>query len=161
MSQEKYKFKNIGNTVSVENSNSKNIRQTRQPIGIKLPLELGKSYGESLFRMNFNIADQISQNLRSLLMTRKGERLCFSDFGTNLQKIFSLKNEENLEEIAMEEIRRSTSKFFPFVSLVNFISSEVTNDNDQDKIYKITIEYTIPSISNNIKELSVYLRTES
>ena len=44
---------------------------------------------ETLFKMHFKIDDQIKDNLKNLIMTQKGERLGYPDFGTNLRAIYS------------------------------------------------------------------------
>jgi len=97
---------------------------TKYPIGIKTPLRKGKLSKESLFRMNFEIESQISDNLKNLLMTKKGERLCFTDYGTRLYEIYS--SDASMEEIyqfAMKEIKESVQKYMPSISLVNYYSS--------------------------------------
>ena len=40
----------------------------KNPIGIKTPLERGSSYGETLFKMHFDITEQIQDNLKNLIM---------------------------------------------------------------------------------------------
>jgi len=76
-----YAFKNVG--FKSTDRRFKKITSQPVPIGIKTPLELsdGKS---SLFRVHFQPRDQISDNLRNLVVTNFGERLGRYDFGANL-----------------------------------------------------------------------------
>lgn len=99
----------------------------KKPIGIKTPLERGSGQGESLFRMHFEITRQIEDNLKNLLMTQKGERLGFPEFGTQLKEIYSNNTYDNEEivNIASTEVQDAVSKFMPSISLTEFYSQKV------------------------------------
>jgi phage baseplate assembly protein W len=103
----------------------------RKPIGIKTPLEKGKQKGETLFKMHFDIVDQIKDNLKNLIMTQKGERLGFPDYGTSLRTIYSNTSltEDQIAEFASQEIKNSVEKFMPNIALVEFYSNEVDANN--------------------------------
>ena len=106
---------------------AKSLVIPKKPIGIKTPLERGSKQGESLFRMHFDITKQIEDNLKNLLMTQKGERLGFPDFGTQLKEIYSnntLENEE-IVNIASNEVQSAVSKFMPSIRLVEFYSEKI------------------------------------
>jgi phage baseplate assembly protein W len=105
------------------------------PIGIKTPLEKGKDEGETLFKMHFNIVDQIQDNLKNLIMTQRGERLGFPDYGTSLRTIYSNTSisEDQIAEYASKEIKDTVTKYMPNIRLIQFYSdrvssSEVKND---------------------------------
>ena len=163
------------------------------PIGIKTPLELGKKQTESLFKMNYEIENQINDNLKNLLMTKKGEKLCYSDYGTRLYEIYSLDNTmEEIYSFAMDEISSAVLKYMPSINLLNYYSKLLEEKDEIDKIlkdptqikraergyeffnsqnsleitrkgrieknkesinndiiYQITVEYSIPKLSNN------------
>jgi phage baseplate assembly protein W len=158
----------------------------KNPIGIKTPLERGSSYGETLFKMHFDITEQIQDNLKNLIMTQKGERLGFPDYGTSLRKIYSNVSitEDQVVDYASSEIKRVVAKFMPSINLTQFYSERaseaevklssqnnlglefsranesVTTTNAKinvlnkdnpnlEKIYKITIEYSIPILNKN------------
>ena len=194
-----------GNTAREErvtSSRRKSIESNiHVPIGIKTPLEEGKLDNESLFRMNFEILDQIKDNLKNLLMTKKGERLCFLDYGTRLYEVYSSGiNQEEAYVFAMDEINVAVSKYIPSISLKNFYSNKLkrganlnipslidenvknkkafdfynssnnlniekgdmgtkTTNTNNDEIFEIKLEYTVPSISNDIQTLKVLLTT--
>jgi phage baseplate assembly protein W len=112
------------------------VKRERKPIGIKTPLEKGKEVGESLFKMHFDINDQIKDNLKNLIMTQKGERLGFPDYGTSLRLIYSNTSitDDQIAEIASREIKQAVSKFMPNINLLQFYSeiadvSEFKNDS--------------------------------
>ena len=168
MSLDDYIFKNTGINSNkdqkiLEYNNNKIV--TNLPIGITTPLKKGYRNNESLFKMHFDLFDQLEDNLKKLLMTKKGERLGFSSFGTNLNDIFSQSNINisDIEDQAMREINSAVSKFLPFINLINF-SSKVKEDlsNNQETSYEIIIKYTVPGLSKSkIRSLSLILRTSN
>lgn len=114
--------------------NREKILSTRvvKPLGIKTPLEKGKSNGETLFKMHFDIKDQVMDNLKNLIMTQKGERLGFPDFGTTLREIYSdaSSSQEQIIDKASSQIKNVVSKYIPNISLINFYS-ELLDDNNE------------------------------
>lgn len=102
--------------------------EIKSPIGIKTPLELGSSNNETLFKMHYDIVDQLNDNLKNLILTQKGERLGFPDFGTNLQTIYSntLLTEDEISNILVSEISSTVSKYLPSLRLDNFYSEKLS-----------------------------------
>ena len=175
----------------------KTVEVTKSPIGIKTPLEKGSaSLGESLFKMHFDVDDQIMDNLKNLIMTQKGERLGFSDFGTNLNAIYSNTSltEDDIAEIASNEVSNAVKKYMPSIKLTQFYSQRVgdneknnyanisglnlannlssnvninnssskelnKNNKDVDSIHKITIEFTIPALSNQKRSIELFINS--
>jgi len=191
-----FEEKRLSQRLSLENT------ERKIPIGISTPLIKGGKDTESLFKMNYKIEDQILDNLKNLLMTKKGERLGFVDYGTDLWKVYNSGfSKEEVFDYAMNEIQVAVNKYIPNISLTNFYSSQVENfskndiledpnefyknseaknfyesqnsssintgkislnstDPDIDELYKLTVEYTIPSLnSSNTYSVCVYLRT--
>ena len=157
-----FKFKNTGQDLDeIRRRLSKNIsigNQNTTPIGIKTPLKKGSLQGETLFSMHFDILDQISDNLRNLIMTQKGERLGRGNFGTNLYQIYSRTNVENPDQLAIQEISNTVSTFMPQVSLKDFESKKIENGPNDSVIYNINIFYTVPAVSNETKSISINLK---
>ena len=103
------------------------------PIGIKTPLEIGTSSLESLFKMNYKINDQILDNLKNLLMTKKGERLGFNDYGTDLWKVYNSNfSKEEIYEYAMSEIQKAVKTYMPSIELENFYSKKLDSFEKKD-----------------------------
>lgn len=146
----KIKFKNTGKLrkdfVKKEKYKNKILESNKQPLGIKLPLTPKKLSNESLFEMTYTIEDQVKNNLKNLILTRKGEYLCSPNFGTNLIDIYNRTDLENIESIAMSEIQNSVNIYMPFVNLINYTSVEIPESFDNPKYYEIKINYTIDSI---------------
>jgi len=123
---------------------SSTIEVNFKPIGIKTPLEKGAVKNETLFKMHFNIVDQIKDNLKNLIMTQKGERLGYPDFGTNLRAIYSntslAENEDLVAEYASQDIKKAVEKFMPNISLIDFYSKETSVQEASLKLRKKRIK---------------------
>ena len=109
---------------------SKDIIEQKFPIGIKTPLEPGFRDQEDLFKMHFNVLEQIKDNLKSLILTQKGERLGFPDFGTDLGVIYSNTEftDEQISDIVMTQIQDVVRKYLPSIRLNNFYSNKLSLD---------------------------------
>lgn len=159
------KFKNVGKTIEdrfQEESLSKQKSEVDTlPIGIQMPLQRGSSSSETLFKMNNNVFDQISNNLKVFLMTRKGELLNKPDFGTLLFELYNRSDLEkkDIENIAMQEISSGVDKYFPFISLVDFESFEIEEDSNINANYfLIEIRYIVQGFENNINSIQIKVR---
>lgn len=135
----------LGKTISEINQigifKARSIEMPKTPIGIKTPLEKGRSAkGETLFKMHFDIPSQIEDNLKNLIMTQKGERLGFPDYGTNLRQIYSNNtlSQEEVANIASSEISKVVEKYMPAISLLEFYSSKVESNSQKENSANIT-----------------------
>ena len=109
---------------------NKALVMPKKPIGIKTPLEKGNvQNGESLFKMHFSIEDQVVDNLKNLIMTQKGERLGFTDYGTNINRIYSdtSLDEDEIADVVSQEISTAVSKYMPSIRLSQFYTQKVEN----------------------------------
>ena len=109
---------------------NKALVMPKKPIGIKTPLEKGNvQNGESLFKMHFSIEDQVVDNLKNLIMTQKGERLGFTDYGTNINRIYSdtSLDEDEIADVVSQEISTAVSKYMPSIRLSLFYTQKVEN----------------------------------
>jgi|13_taG_2_1085334.scaffolds.fasta_scaffold03071_2 phage baseplate assembly protein W len=164
MSKTDFTFNNVGENIDEfrsKNKNKSNIflkRNKKKAIGIKLPLNKGSLENESLFKVNYSIVEQIRDNLKFLLSVRKGEKLRDLNFGTNLQYLFNQtsKNDEELEEIAIEEIRSAVNSYMSpvviddknyFVILKTFNMEKKLTNLNENTIYTLSIDYEISGIS--------------
>lgn len=157
-----FKFKNTGQDLNeIRKRLSRNAKIEEEnliPVGIKTPLRSGSKSGETIFGMNFDLLDQVSDNLKNLLMTQKGERLGRGDFGTNLYKIYSQTNVENPDQLAINEIRETVTKFMPQVSLEGFESKKIDNSDNDPVIYNIDISYKVPRLSEETRNIRINLK---
>jgi phage baseplate assembly protein W len=150
-----FSFKSSGKTSSIATGVVPSTFELA--IGFKTPLQLGE---KTIFAMNYNIADQVHDNLRNLLLTNWGERLGFYYFGANLRELTTeISNVETFEELAIERIREAVSTWMPFVNLKNFSSKiDKTNNNDTG-IIRIMITYSVPQllVENRALQISLFV----
>lgn len=150
-----YKFKSVGKTAAVQQVAT--VQPSQIPFGIKTPLRIDD---KNIFAMNYNVEDQIHDNLRNLLLTNWGERLGLYDFGANLRELTSeFTSIDSFDEEAISRIRSAVSKWMPFISLKNFSSSVDRQENENVGILKITITYDVVrlSVRNKALQISMYV----
>lgn len=154
----KLSFKNVGiKKFSVEDT-SLPVRLTK-PIGIKTPLELDYD-GQGLLVMHTNIADQIDDNFRNLILTNWGERIGKYNFGANLRPILcDFSHKENFDNEAMIRINTALTKWMPFISPDNYVSTILHSEKTTTARVNLQIEYSIPSLQITNRNIEVTLFT--
>ena len=149
-----YSFKSSGRNIKELDKKIKRNdfieKEKELPVGIVLPLQRSKKSGDSLFAMTYDINEQTKINLKNLILTRKGEYLGRPDFGTSLIDLYSLSNNENIDQIAMEEIKSVVAAYMPFIELKNFESSYIEPTINNSPYYDIKIYYIFNNIENEI-----------
>ncbi len=81
-------------------------------VGITLPIQRGN---EGYFRQSFRTFDQISSNLKNLLLTKKGERLLQPEFGSGLHDLLFNPLTDKFEEDLENTINDAVAKWLPYV----------------------------------------------
>lgn len=149
-----YSFKSVGKTQEVIEQET--LASSPIPFGIKTPVQLGSV--EGIFAMNYNLADQFSDNLKNLLLTNWGERLGLYNFGANLRPLTTeFVSQDNFDNEAIVRIRDAVGKWMPFIDLESF-SSQVdrTESNNTAKI-NVNITYNIPALNVSGRGLQITL----
>lgn len=113
-------------------------------INIRFPLQDDKSKNV-LFEQNNISKDALTSNLLLLLLTQKGERYYYPNYGTNLlQYVFEQK--DNLTQSEIEtELRATVKEFIPQLRIDNVRFYGTTNDEDNpvgDNEINIVIDFT-------------------
>jgi phage baseplate assembly protein W len=159
-------FKSVGQKITDYNQRIEKTQVIVQnPIGIKTPIQLNNG---SLFSMHYKLSDQITDNLRNLIMTNKGERLGNPAFGTDLRKTqYNTANKEDAEIEMMAKIQNAVKIFMPFVQLENFTTTQlppsmVTSTTDDWSGFaggalSINVTYSVPQISTVQKGLTILI----
>lgn len=146
-----YKFKSVGKTATVEQIET--VEVTLPPVGIKTPLRLDD---KNIFCMHYDLANQMHDNLKNLLLTNWGERLGLYEFGANLRELTSeFTTIDSFDDEAITRIKNAVTKWMPFISLKNFSSTVDREENKDVGILKLTITYDIPRIGIRDKALQI------
>jgi len=151
-----YSFKSVGKTP--EQRLVERIESTRTPIGIKTPLRLNYGDGEIVATYS-TLAETVHDNLKNLILTNWGERLGLYNFGANLRPLMSeLVSQDDFDSTAIERISAAVSKWMPFVSLENYISTNDRKDNRLLAKINIQITYNVPNLNivNRLLEINLY-----
>lgn len=149
-------FKNVGKLAT---STSITTAASQVPLGIKTPVQLGTN-SEGLFAMNFDLANQVKDNLRNLILTNWGERLCSYNFGANLRELTTeLSSKEDFDNEAMVRIKDAVNKWMSYVSLNDFSSVIDRSQNSIVAKILLTVSYDIPiaNVSNKSLEVTLYV----
>ncbi len=139
-----YDFKSVGDTP--EDLESERRVVTKRPIGIKTPLEFGS--GQNLFKMHYNLLDQIKDNFRNLVLTNYGERLGRYDYGANLMELALELGAEDIDMVAMKRIKIACKKYMPFINLEGYSTDIDHFENKEVAKVDILVSYSIPTISD-------------
>lgn len=88
------------------------------PVGFTFPFARTTGSLGYLETTNDSIS-AVKENLRSLLLTNRGERVMHSDFGCNLSEfLFENIVGDHLREIISDRIRSQVARWMPFVSVI-------------------------------------------
>jgi len=82
-------------------------------IGITLPIQIGNT----AFNQSFTTKEQVSSNIKNLLLTKKGERLLQPNFGSGLQELLFDFNDDRLAIKIEEIITESITNWLPYVDI--------------------------------------------
>ena len=101
---------------------------------------------------NNELIISIKQNLKNLLLTKKGERIMIPDYGVGLNDLLFQFYDNMLIGEKTIEIRRQIEKYMPFVSLDEMEINEHKKHNTinspfEQKISIIDIYYSVPRLS--------------
>jgi len=151
-----YNFKSVGDQ-QAEYAISNRPRINEIPIGIKTPMELGTKH-DGIFAMHTDIALQIHDNFRNLLLTNHGDRLGRCDFGANLTELAHELGSEDTDAEAISRIKKATSKYLPFIQLKTFTAFVDHHDNAHTSKCGLQITYDVSAlaIENKAIEIVIY-----
>jgi phage baseplate assembly protein W len=148
-------FKSVGQTKE-QRSATPSVVTKDPPVGIKTPLQI--STDEGLLTMNYNLPDQLADNLRNLLQTNWGERVGQYYFGANLRPLTTeYVNQENFDTEAISRIRDAVATWMPFIELEDFTSEVDRTENTSTGIIRVTITYNVPAFNIRGKSIQVVL----
>ena len=106
-------------------------------VGITLPIQKGET---GYFRQSFQTFDQIKSNIKNLLLTKKGERVCQPDFGSGIHDLLFNPATERFEEDVENTINEALEKWLPYV-IVEDIDVDVSKDYTDNNQAKVSIKF--------------------
>ena len=151
-----YDFRSVGIKDEFYRENQSRWDESTIPIGIKTPLEIGDG-ADGVLRMHRNLADQIHDNFRNLILTNHGDRLGLYDFGANLSELTHEIGSEDGDREAIRRIAKAVRKYAPFISLKTFEMFTDHRDNEHTGKLGIRVIYDIPKLAVTDKAIEVIL----
>lgn len=115
------------------------------------PIGLGISLYDTnpIFRTIYDINTQATENLKSLLLTRKGERYMEPNFGTDLLSIVFLPNISELKQTISDILTDAISYWLPYITTESLDIVTAEDDPNLQHNVKITLEYSVENFDTN------------
>jgi len=124
---------------------------TLYPIGLTLPIQNGKG---GFFNQTIYTLEQVKNNIRNLLSTKKGERRMQPTFGHSLNTFVFDPNDTTLAQRVKQSLSTDISFWVPIAKVDN-IDVKVLKREDVD-IYRLYINLTI-SVNNDQTQIEMFL----
>tara|TARA_R110002051_G_scaffold258844_1_gene318151 strand:+ start:51 stop:494 length:444 start_codon:yes stop_codon:yes gene_type:complete len=107
-------------------------------IGVKFPFN-----GPGVFNKTYTTIDQASTNVKSLLLTRKGERYEQPNFGTDLLNILFEPNVSGIKSFITDTITDAVQYWLPYISITGL--DIITLEDDPTLLHdiKISIKFAV------------------
>lgn len=121
------------------------------PLGIKIPIQLGKT---GFFNQTFTSLEEAKSNLMNLLLTRKGERLMHPDFGTDIYGLLFSQITKDLNIKIEKQIRKAAEVWLPYVALSN-VEVDISEENIENNKINIKVGFTLARDINQYDEIIV------
>ena len=107
-------------------------------IGVKFPFN-----GKGIFSKSFTTNEQASTNIKSLLLTRKGERFEQPNFGTDLLNVIFEPITSELKSFIEDTITSAVSFWLPYIDISKLDIVTFEDDNTLAHEIKISIGFTV------------------
>ena len=155
-----YDFNSVGETKESFDARNKNRNDDVEqiPFGIKVPLQLGDS-NDGFLKMHRNIEPALADNFRNMIMTNHGERVGLYDFGANLRELSLELGTEEADSEAILRIKRTTSKYMPYVQLRTFEPLVERFDNKEVAKVGVRIKYKVDALSSKERAIEAIIYT--
>ena len=130
------------------------VDEQDKSVGVTLPLRRGNN---GYFEVSYTTKDQIKSNIKSLLLTQKGERVMQPNFGSDLRKCLFEPNTKNLDSIIEDSITEAINTWMPYVTIESIlydVDSTLTDRNRIDLELKYSLKY---SNSQILEQLNIVI----
>jgi len=147
-----FKFKSTGIKSKVTQVNS-----VPTMYGIKFPMEIDNKY--TFLKINTDPLDQITDDLKNLILTNHGERLGRYLYGANLRPLLSeTALNQSFEDAASQRILNAVSTWMPFVNLLD-LTTNVSNESTTGvAVLEMKIVFSVPQIREETRTLNFIVK---
>jgi phage baseplate assembly protein W len=136
---------------------SKKVKDLEQfndtAIGITLPLQITNT----AFNQSFQTIDQVRTNIKSLLLTKRRERVMQPFLGSGLTELLFEQNDEELEDRIENTIVQSLQTWLPYVVIDTIIIEQSNELRDRNSVevsitFRINGNPTLETVTFNVEE---------
>ena len=130
------------------------VDEQDKSVGVTLPLRKGNN---GYFEVSYTTKDQIKSNIKSLLLTQKGERLMQPTFGSDLRRYLFEPISSNLDSFIEDSITEAINTWMPYVTVESIIydtSNDLKDMNRIDLELKYSLKY---SNSQTLEQLNIVI----
>jgi phage baseplate assembly protein W len=122
-------------------------------IGITLPLQITNT----AFNQSFQTIDQVRTNIKSLLLTKRRERVMQPFLGSGLTELLFEQNDEELEDRIENTIVQSLQTWLPYVVIDTIIIEQSNELKDRNRVevsitFRINGNPTLETVTFNVEE---------
>jgi phage baseplate assembly protein W len=115
------------------------VDEQDKSVGVTLPLRKGNN---GYFEVSYTTKDQIKSNIKSLLLTQKGERLMQPTFGSDLKRYLFEPISSNLDSFIEDSIMEAINTWMPYVTVESIIYDTSNNLKDMNRI-DLELKYSL------------------
>lgn len=112
-------------------------------LGVKI------SNANSIFASVYTIADQTKENLKSLILTRIGERYMLPEFGTNLLNMLFEPISYEFNDGVSTSITNAINRWLPYVVVENLKVVTALDDPSLQHMVEISLTYSVQNFNTN------------
>ena len=112
-----------------------------------------RSDSNGIFATNYTTLQQASDNLKNLILTKKGERMMQPEFGCDVWKVLFEQITDGIEQSIENAIVNAVSIWLPYLNIDTIIFDYDENDIDTNKI-ALDIKFSLvsnPNLSESIQ----------
>lgn len=122
-------------------------------IGITLPLQITNT----AFNQSFKTIEQIKTNIKSLLLTKRKERVMQPLLGSGLNELVFEQNDEDLENKIEDTINQSLEDWLPYVVIDSIVINQSNELKDGNRVevsisFRIDGSPTLETVTFNVDE---------
>jgi phage baseplate assembly protein W len=111
------------------------------------------SDSNGIFAVNYTTLSQAKDNLKTLILTKKGERLMQPEFGCDIWKIL-FEPMDNIETSIENSILSAVSVWLPYLSINEIIFDYNDNDIDNNRI-ALDIKFSLQSNPSLLESIQI------
>lgn len=120
--------------------------------GISPVIPLQRDDDDGFYSLTKNLAQNVQQNFKNLVLTAPGERVMIPNFGVGLKNYLFENNELDTQATIAEKINEQVVAYMPFIQI-----DDIQFHGDDQQILAIQIVYSVPSVSLYELKLQVAL----